>query len=58
VSFAAAAFEPPVNRLREGVLPELGFWVETGFGAGDAVFEAQADAPLAFEAPPQSEICG
>jgi len=57
VSFAAGGFEPPVNRLADGVLPELGFWAETAFGVADAVFEPHADAPVGVESLPQSEIC-
>ena len=57
VTFAAGAFEPPVNRLEDGVLPELRFGLEAGFGAPDGVSEAQVEAPVAVVTPPQSEIC-
>jgi hypothetical protein len=57
VTFAAGAFEPPVNRLEDGVLPELRFGLEAGFGAADGVSEAQVEAPVAVVTPPQSEIC-
>jgi hypothetical protein len=50
-------FEPAANRLEDGVVPELGFLVVTGFGDADAVFEVQPAAPVAVESPTHSEIC-
>ena len=56
VTFAATGFDPPVTRL-DGVLLELGFWVDARFDDADVVLETQPAAPVPLGAPVQSEIC-